>query len=282
MSAFIEQLLYIVKNDVPAFALYLTAPVAIEFLILKFFFKKSISLKEGRLTALIGTIEVVLTGLSLFLLKDLFIYIEKYRLFRLDKNWVYFVLLFLAVEFIYYLAHLTSHKVRWFWNDHRVHHSSKQITLFAGNRNGWFFMFAGFWMFSIPFVLLGFTWNDIVWGIFTMLNYQFFLHTEVIKTLGPLEYILNTPSLHRVHHGKQDVYIDKNFGGATILFDYIFGTLQREIPADPPQYGLKNEGENESAFAIVFSGWIMMARDFKKESSWNKRLHTLIVMKKPI
>lgn len=153
------------------------------------------------------------------------------------------------------------------------------MNLFAGNRNGWTFSVAGMWIFSIPFVYLGIAWNDILWSLFLILNYQFFIHTELIKTLGPFEKIINTPSLHRVHHATEDIYLDKNFGGITLLFDYIFGTLQRELPDVKPSYGLRGEPEHDSILKLVFYGWIKTFHDFVHIRGMKNKLRTLVSMK---
>jgi sterol desaturase/sphingolipid hydroxylase (fatty acid hydroxylase superfamily) len=268
-------------NQVPTFMVYLFIPVFFEGLIMRVLLKKKFPWSEGPATIFIGLIEVITTGLFLFYIRAFFQHVEEYKLIKFgeDKGVLYWSLVVVTAEFVFYLSHCLSHHIRWFWNEHRVHHSSREMNLFVGNRNGWTFSLAGMWIFSIPFVLLGFDWQDLLWGLFGILNYQFFIHTEMIRGLGPLEYVLNTPSLHRVHHATQDVYLDKNFGGVTLLFDVLFGTLQRELPEVKPEYGLRNEPFHGNPLLLVFGGWLQMARDFSDARTWREKFQTLFSMK---
>lgn len=266
-------------DEVPMFALYLTVPILIEGFIARVFLQKKYPISEAPATIFIGLVEVVVTGASLYYLSGLMNTVERYKLFQLEQNGLYyFLLLPIVCEFTFYYYHLIGHHCRWFWNEHQIHHSSTEMNLYVGNRTGWTFMLAGPWMFAVPFVLLGFKWEDILAGLFIILHYQFFIHTMTINKLGPLEYILNTPSHHRVHHGIQAQYLDKNFGGITIVFDYLFGTLQRELDSVPATYGLHNKTPQKNVFLIVFDGWISMFWDFAKAPTWHKKMKTLVDM----
>jgi sterol desaturase/sphingolipid hydroxylase (fatty acid hydroxylase superfamily) len=145
---------------------------------------------------------------------------------------------FVAVEFAYYWFHRTSHSVRWLWATHSVHHSAEQMTLLASLRLGWTNLFSVGWVFYVPLVLVGFPPFVVVTLLAADLRYQFFLHTEAIGRLGPIEWVFNTPAHHRLHHGSNAAYIDRNFGGVLIVFDRLFGTLGDERPDEPIHYGL--------------------------------------------
>lgn len=275
----IEQLKLIVYDQIPTFIGFLTIPTLIEYTVANFILKIKTTYKDAKMTIAIGLIEVITTGLASFQIYPIFKYFENYSIFTIKKNYIYWISIFILAELVFYIAHYFSHKVRWFWNEHRVHHSSKEMNLFVGNRNGWTFMIAGMWFFAIPAVLLGFSWDDLNWCLFFILNYQFFVHTELIKTIGPLEKILNTPSIHRVHHAIQAEYLDKNFGGITLIFDYLFNTLQREIPGKPPIYGLDKEEVGTNLFRIVFAGWIEMYKSIKNEKKIWRKISCLYNMK---
>ena len=128
-----------------------------------------------------------------------------------------------------------------------------------------------FW-FWIPLALVGFP----PWMIFTAqawsLLYQFLLHTEAVRSLGPLEWILNTPSHHRVHHGKNARYLDRNHAGIFIIWDRLFGTFEREDPSEPVRYGLTTDLTSSHPVHVAFHEWIAIARDVARARSLRARL----------
>ena len=154
------------------------------------------------------------------------------------EGWTSWIVYFFLADFIYYGAHRCHHVVRILWANHSVHHSITELNALGGMQLGFVPVIAGNWLFGLPFVALGFDANRLNTGFGIVIAYQIFIHTEVIRTLGPLEFLLQTPSRHRVHHGTNPEYRDKNFGGVTMLFDYLFGTAQREIPGVVATYGL--------------------------------------------
>jgi alkylglycerol monooxygenase len=147
------------------------------------------------------------------------------------------VLCFLGVDFLYYWFHRLSHEVNAFWAAHVVHHQSEEynlaVALRQGALQGWFS-----WAFYLPLAVVGFP--PLMFLAASSFNtlYQFWIHTRVIGRLGPLEGILNTPSNHRVHHGRNPKYIDRNHGGTLIVWDRLFGTYQAED--DEVVYGVTN------------------------------------------
>src|SRR5206468_6407204 len=155
----------------------------------------------------------------LFGLATIYIYyfcyeIAPYR-FPADAWWTW-VLLFFVDDLVYYVFHRVSHESRLFWNFHVVHHSREHYNLSVAVRQSWF---SGIlhWMFYAPIMLLGFApWMFALMHGFNLI-YQFWIHTRTVKKLGVLEYVLNTPSHHRVHHGVNDAYLDKNYAGVLII-----------------------------------------------------------------
>ncbi|MCA0356223.1 MAG: sterol desaturase family protein [Proteobacteria bacterium] len=172
----------------------------------------------------------------------------------LDDWWTW-VLGFVAVEFAYYGFHRASHRVRWLWASHAVHHSSEQMTLLSSLRLGWTNLLSAGWAFYVPLILIGFDPKLVVLLLTLNLRYQFFLHTEAKISLGPLEWLLNSPSHHRVHHGRNDAYLDCNYGGVLIVFDRLFGTFRPEREDEPVEYGLKGRTADANPFKLVWREW---------------------------
>ncbi len=156
----------------------------------------------------------------------LFIY-EHWRFYTFPNTLLTWILLFLGVDFFYYWFHRKSHQINALWAAHIVHHQSEEYNLTVALRQSWFQ--AGFaWVFYLPLAFAGF--EPIMFLTVSAFNtiYQFWIHTRAIGRMGPLEWFLNTPSHHRVHHGSNPKYIDKNHAGTLIIWDRMFGTFQNE------------------------------------------------------
>ncbi|MCB9186358.1 MAG: sterol desaturase family protein [Flavobacteriales bacterium] len=160
-----------------------------------------------------------------FFLGYLFLYDR--RLFDIPNTWWSWTLLFLGVDFFYYWFHRASHEINALWAAHIVHHQSEDYNLSVALRQSWFQGWFS-WAFYLPLAVVGF--DPIMFAAVNSFNtlYQFWIHTTTIKSLGPLEWIINTPSHHRVHHGSNPKYIDKNHAGSLIIWDRMFGTFQKE------------------------------------------------------
>ncbi len=146
------------------------------------------------------------------------------------------VALFFAVDLCYYAYHRASHRVNFLWAGHVVHHQSEEYNYSVALRQSWFGQQLTEWIFFIPLALAGFP--PAMFLVILTLNtlYQFFIHTRLVGRLGPLEWFLNTPSHHRVHHGINPRYVDRNYAGVFIIWDRMFGTFEPE--GDEPVYGL--------------------------------------------
>ncbi|MCR9193503.1 MAG: sterol desaturase family protein [Hyphomonas sp.] len=167
----------------------------------------------------------------------------------------------LACDFVYYWEHRVAHQVRLLWTQHAVHHSSREMNVLVAIRFGPFEGFISA-LLHFPLILLGFPPALVFAGIIIVLGYQTWIHTELIGKLGPLEGWLNTPASHRVHHGCDDKYIDKNYGGILIIWDRLFGTYQRE--EETPHYGLKRDYDSVNPLSVWFSEWPGLFSDLKK------------------
>jgi sterol desaturase/sphingolipid hydroxylase (fatty acid hydroxylase superfamily) len=133
---------------------------------------------------------------------------------------------------------------------------------------------AGMWLFWLPLVVIGFDPNWVVFAVLLNLGLQFFVHTQAIKSLGPLELIFNTPSHHRVHHGRNPQYIDKNYAGVLIIWDKMFGTFEPEI--ETVVYGITKPVNSFNPIVVTFSEWREMWRDVTQaQLSLGQRLRIL-------
>jgi sterol desaturase/sphingolipid hydroxylase (fatty acid hydroxylase superfamily) len=197
----------------------------------------------------------------------------QHRLATIPLNgWVAFALLFVGQEFCYYWFHRCSHRIRWFWATHAVHHSPNELSLSAAYRFGWTGRASGTALFYTPLIWLGFPPQAVFATLSLNLLYQFWLHTTWTPKLGWLEYVLNTPSHHRVHHASNPEYLDANYGGVLIVFDRLFGTLAVERDDTPCRYGLVKPLTSNNPVVIAFHEWLALARDVWQARTWGERL----------
>ena len=169
--------------------------------------------------------------------------------------------LFFAQEFLYYWYHRAAHRVRFFWANHAVHHSPEQLNLSAAYRLGWFGQFAGAAIFFTPLVWIGFDAQVVLSVVAINLLYQFWIHATWIPKLGWLEWVLNTPSAHRVHHASNLPYLDANYGGVLIVFDRLFGTYVEEREDEPCVYGWTKPARSYNPLVIEVGPWVSLMRD---------------------
>lgn len=192
----------------------------------------------------------ILAGL---LIAKLYLAVFGWKLFDIQMGPVSFVLLMIAQDFCYYWFHRASHRVRWMWAAHVVHHSSENMNFSTAFRQSLMYPFAGMWVFWLPLVILGFDPNWVVFVVLLNLGLQFFVHTQAVKKLGPLEWLFNTPSHHRVHHGRNPQYIDKNYAGILIIWDKLFGTFVPE--EETVIYGITKPVNSFNPLKVTFSEW---------------------------
>jgi len=190
-------------------------------------------------------------------------------------DWRTWVVGFIAVEFAYYWFHRASHRVRWLWASHATHHSAEQMTLLSSFRLGWTSLFSAGWIFYLPLVLAGFDPRLVVGLLAFNLRYQFFLHTEAVGRLGPIEWLFNTPAHHRLHHASNTPYLDRNYGGVLIIFDRLFGTLGAERADEPIRYGLADRTPTANPVILAFREWALMLRDAWRARGFRRRLAVL-------
>lgn len=195
-------------------------------------------------------------------------WLYEHRVFSWDmREPVSWLVLFFALEFAYYWFHRASHRVRWFWANHAVHHSPNQFNLSAAYRLGWLGKLTLTLVFFSPLAWLGFAPQIILLAFAINLLYQFWIHAEWIPKLGSLEGIINTPSAHRVHHGANVEYLDANYGGVLLIFDRLFGTYIAERDDIKPRYGWVQPIVSNNPLRIAFQQWINIFHDLRLAKS---------------
>ena len=186
-------------------------------------------------------------------------FVYRHRLFTVPMNSVWtWSGLFLAVEFCYYWHHVAMHRIAWFWATHAVHHSATRLNLSAAMRLGWGSHLTGGFIFYLPLVALGFHPAAVVAVLGSGLLYQFLLHLAHPPHLGPLEWVLNTPRHHQLHHASNAEYLDKNFGAVLIVFDRLFGTFAEAPKYSPLRFGIAGMPATSNPLQIVFGIWMRM------------------------
>lgn len=192
------------------------------------------------------------------------------------EDWRTWAAGFILVELTYYWFHRLSHIVRWMWATHIVHHSTEQLTFLSSVRLGWTNLLSAGWVVYLPLIVMGFD-PRLVLGILAFdLHFQFFLHTEVPVRLGPLEWVLNTPAHHRLHHACNEDYLDKNYGGVLIVFDRMFGTFAAVRPDEPMRYGLAHPLPSKTTLGIALGEWRRMITDMRNAPDLGTALRTAI------
>ena len=203
-------------------------------------------------------------------------YLYQFKAFDLASIlplWAMWVLTFIMIDFVFYIYHRMSHRVRFLWAIHLSHHSSEEMNFAVSFRQAWFGPIS-----KIPFFmvlpLIGFDPTIIaVAGVMSTL-WGIVGHTQIVGKLGFVEWVFNTPSHHRVHHGSNKQYIDKNYGNLLIIWDRMFGTFEPE--EEPVKFGLVNNVNTYNPTKITFMAWASMIDDIKNKNNFGEMLNTFI------
>jgi sterol desaturase/sphingolipid hydroxylase (fatty acid hydroxylase superfamily) len=206
-----------------------------------------------------------------------FAFVWHHRIFTASLHSVPMLfLLLIGQEFCYYWYHRTSHRVRFFWATHAVHHSPNQLTLSTAYRLGWTARITGSVLFFLPLTWLGVKPEVVYMTLTVNLWYQFWLHTTWIPKLGWFEYVFNTPSAHRVHHASDVEYLDANYGGVLIVFDRLFGTYREERSDLPCRYGLVTPTRTSNPLKVEFEHWVSLVRDVVSAKNLSTAINHII------
>tara|TARA_B100001142_G_scaffold7056_1_gene7099 strand:+ start:1469 stop:2293 length:825 start_codon:yes stop_codon:yes gene_type:complete len=226
-------------------------------------YKKEDSL--GTLGLLTGNIFVALSIKGVTLAFHIFLY--EFRFFDLVSvmpEWALWIITFILIDFIFYFYHRISHRSRFLWAIHMSHHSSEEMNFFVSFRQAWLGPISKIPFFMLlPLIGLDPTMIAVAGVISTL--WGVIGHTQVINKLGPLEWVFNTPSHHRVHHGSNLQYIDKNYGNLLIIWDRFFGTFEPEN--EPVKYGMVKNVNTFNPFKITLMGWQEIVLDMKNSKS---------------
>lgn len=202
------------------------------------------------------------------------IHMYDHKLLSWETGISYWIMLLLAEDFLYYWLHRFDHEIRLFWAVHVTHHSSEHMNFTVGFRSSVFQPLYRF-IYFIPLAWLGFRPLDIVFIYSATQIWGIFVHTDLIKKMGWLEYILVTPSHHRVHHASNPKYLDKNMGMFLIVWDQLFGTFQPELSDEEYQekkYGLTKPLDKPSPVNLVFHEWREIGKDLSRaDISWREK-----------
>ncbi|MBC7865288.1 MAG: sterol desaturase family protein [Bacteroidia bacterium] len=195
-------------------------------------------------------------------------YFFRFRFFEIENVWLYWITLLVAQDFMFFLLHCVDHYCRFFWAVHVTHHSSQEFNLTVGFRSSVFQPLYRF-IYFIPLSFCGYDGKDVMFMYSATQIYGILIHTKYIKTLGPLEWILSTPSHHRVHHGSNIAYLDRNMGMVFIFWDKLFGTFTKE--EEEVRYGLTENIQSHNPAKVVFHEWGAILKDLKKSKKFSDK-----------
>ena len=220
---------------------------------------------------LIGNILMVYAFKGLTL--GLHFYLYQFRIFDVNQVmpiWLLWITTFILIDLVFYIYHRMSHRVRFLWAIHMSHHSSEEMNFAVSFRQAWLGPVSKIPFFiSLPLIGLDPTMIAVAGVISTL--WGIVGHTQIIQRLGPLEWIFNTPSHHRVHHGSNKQYIDKNYGNLFIIWDRLFGTFEPE--KEVVTFGLVNNVNTYNPIKITFMGWSSMFKDIRNSQSFKEGLY---------
>ena len=183
-------------------------------------------------------------------------------------GWVAWVVALIGIDFVYYWDHRAGHEIRLLWASHVVHHSSQRYNLSTALRQTWTGEYTV--LFFLPVALAGVPIELVLASWSINLVYQFWIHTEAIGRMWRwFEYVFNTPSHHRVHHGSQAQYLDRNYGGILIIWDRLFGSFEPE--GERVIYGLTKNIETHNPLRVATHEYVALARDVRSARSWRHR-----------
>jgi len=249
----------VVDMAVPLFI----AAILVELLWIKLTRKGGRYEARDALTSLLMGAGNVAAGIAFgFVAWGFFNWVWQFRLFDLGTDWWVVALCFVLDDLRYYWVHRFGHRVRWVWASHVNHHSSQHYNLTTALRQTWTGTFTLMMVVRVPLLLLGFHPAMVIFVGGLNLIYQFWIHTEAIDRLPQwFEAVMNTPSHHRVHHGRNPKYLDANYAGVFIIWDKLFGTFVPEDETEPVEYGLVRNLGTFNLLRVAFHEWIALFRD---------------------
>ncbi|MEI6263466.1 MAG: sterol desaturase family protein [Sphingobacteriia bacterium] len=268
MDSIREQWLILISTPIYVFI------IGLEIVLSHLQHRKNYSLKDTitntYLMILNGGIDLLFRLIYLVVLQ----YFYAHAFIHIETAIAYWLILLLAEDFLYYWLHRFDHQIRLFWAVHVTHHSSQLMNFTVGFRSSVFQPLYRF-IYFIPLALLGFRPIDILFIYAATQIWGIFVHTELIHKMGWMELIFVTPSHHRVHHGSNPLYLDKNMGMFLIVWDKLFGTFQAELSSQeyqPIQYGLTSNLNSQNPLKVIFHEWASIWKDItQRDINWQAR-----------
>ncbi|MDW3208941.1 MAG: sterol desaturase family protein [Reichenbachiella sp.] len=261
MEAYAKAVLYII----PVFLLLMAVEAIYGFVVKKNTFR-SFDTITGISSGITNSVKDLL-GLTLVVIAYSWLY-EKLALIEIESTVLVYVICFMCIDFSSYWIHRLRHHVNYFWNEHVVHHSSEEFNMACALRQSISSFFGIYSVLLIPAALLGVPPKVIAIVSPIHLFLQFWYHTRHIPKLGFLEYIIVTPSQHRVHHAINPIYLDKNLAAIFCIWDRAFGTFQEELDEEPCVYGVKKAPQTWNPILINFQHLWLLIKDAWRTSNW--------------
>lgn len=260
MNEFREALLIAITT--PIYAIVIGAEILFSYYHHKNYYSVKGTLSNVYLTILNLSLDILVRGVCLFVLNFFF----QYKFIEFQNPFVYWGILLITQDFMFYWLHRIDHYCRVFWAVHVTHHSSEEYNLTVGFRSSVFQPLYRF-IYFIPLALFGFKGIDIMFIYSATQIYGILIHTQTVDKLGFLEYFMSTPSHHRVHHASNVLYLDKNMGMVFIIWDKLFGTFKAEDKNEKVVFGLTENIKTYHPIKMVFHEWINIINDLKKPSN---------------
>lgn len=269
ISNFREQVLLIAQ--IPIYALV----IGLELILSHMHHVKAYTIKETIHNIYLSLANFVIDALFRATYLLIFMYCFELSFFSWEeKNWIYWIVLLILEDFLFYWLHRNDHYIRFFWATHVTHHSAEHYNLSVGFRSSVLEPLYRF-IYFLPLVFIGFEPLDILFVFSATQIWGTLIHTKAIGKLGFLEKIFVTPSHHRVHHASNAKYLDRNMGMFLIIWDKIFGTFQEELSKEdyePIRYGLTHPLERKNAFSLIFHEFIQIGKDVRMPKlTWKEK-----------
>ena len=248
--------------------LYVAAPIYFAFIVIEVlaikYFKRpgQLEARDDAISIFMGVVSLLSNGAAAFLTLAMLVWAQQFQIHALPLTVSTLIACFILDDLRYYLHHRIAHRCRWPWAMHIIHHSSQRFSFAVALRQGWTKHFTGTTVLKIPLVLIGFDPLMVIFCGGLNAVYQFFLHTETVDRMPRwFEAVFNTPSHHRVHHGKNPKYLDANYAGTLIIWDKMFGSFVPERDDEPVRYGIVRQLGSFNILWAAVHEWVGIAKD---------------------
>ncbi len=262
---------FLIKLSIPIYTIVIGIEILYSYLHHKKYYTTKGLLANVYLTSLNFSLDILVRGICLGVLW-FFYQFQFCSINKLTNPILYWTLLLISQDFLFYWLHRVDHYCRLFWAVHVTHHSSEEFNLTVGFRSSVFQPLYRF-MYFIPLSLVGFNPLDVMFMYAATQIYGILIHTKTVGKLGVIEWVMSTPSHHRVHHASNTIYLDKNMGMVFIIWDRLFGTFAKEEEREKVVYGLTQNINTYNPVSMVFHEWKAIRDDLKKDITFKDKLY---------